>query len=123
MKIAGLAFLILVSSFIIVWICEYCEGRWSSGCDTHIIFRHFKGMYSRFPEKWRLEPDYVELRFEENDQEKILRLYFRSPIDLLRYWLFQNDLESQERKKREEVNYKKLIFAFEQLEKWEAKNG
>ena len=98
-------------------------------CDTHIRFDTFTQLYSRFPQKWFLYSNYVELDVyklnDDNDRYigHSLRLYFKNPFDLIRYYFFYDKINRQKEIQREQMNQDYFVQAFRKLEEWEKKQN
>jgi hypothetical protein len=111
--------LILIVPILLVWIANYYDGRWEHCCHTYISYKNFVKFYGRFPEKWVLVDNFVVFKSKAD----YLRLYFKNPIDLLKYHLFKVELERKRQKEYEQTNHRELVKAFEVLNEREEKRA
>lgn len=110
---------------LVFWIGGYCDGRLTSSANAKISYKLFKRMHKQFPEKWKLDINYVSFYYEipkDSDEytklnpSKEFRGYF-GPIDLIRYWFYCADYNRALNEERAARDYADVIKAFEELEK------
>lgn len=120
-------FIILIGIPILVVLINWHEAKIDPCANTHVTFKTFEKFYNRFPDKWFLGADHVELDYYISGQDpsakSFLWLYFKTPIDYFRYRIFKDKYDKEATLEREANNYDEFVQAFRKLEEWEQKNG
>ena len=119
-------FIVLVGTPILVTLINWYEAKTDPRANTYVTFKTFEKFYNRFPDKWFLGADHVELdRYipGANRLYNPLWLYFKTPIDYLKYRIFKDKYDKEMTLEREANSYDEFVQAFRKLEEWEQKNG
>lgn len=123
----AIIFIILVTTPIVATLINWREAKNDPCANTYVTFKTFEKFYNRFPGKWFLGEDHVELDYYISGQDpsakSFLWLYFKTPIDYFRYRMFKGKYDKASTLEREANNYDEFVQAFRKLEEWEQKNG
>lgn len=98
--------------------------NWSDAkrqCDTYVSFKTFQTLYERWPNKWFLNNSYVEFdaytpSSKTQFSNGLLKLYFQSPMDQLKYYFYADKIYKQKELERQTKNYDTFVQAFRGLE-------
>ena len=91
-------FIVLVGTPILVILINWYEAKTDPRINTYVTFKTFEKFYNRFPDKWFLGADHVELdRYIPGDSrlDNPLWLYFKTPIDYFKYRMFKDKYDNE----------------------------